>query len=209
MINRSMAPRQNLPLVLDFGDGRQVPAMTRSLDAAGLTFYIDGDAPVPAPGQEIAFEARIGGAGARGTARVVAVEHVNDGVGREMVAICEVSELAGEAAQAIARVGFRERVVEFAARNPDGEKILKASGRAGAGRPTRPDTTPLRPREAHWVPPALPRSEIREAEAAKAKEHDGGMREVGSETPRPPGRKRPTRPGRHHWEVENRFKRGT
>jgi hypothetical protein len=204
-----MAPRQNLPLVLDLGDGRPVKAMTRLLDSVSLTFYVDSEMPVPSPGQTVVFEARIGGGGARGSARVVSVEHVDDGLGREMIAICEVSELTGEAAQQIARVGFRERVVEFAARNPEGEKILEASGRVEGGRRSRPNTTPLRPREAHWVPPALPRSEIREAEAAKAAEHDGGMREAGSKAPRPPGRKRPTRPGRHHWEVENRFKRGT
>ena len=106
--------------------------------------------PVPSPGDEIAFEARIGGGGARGRARVLRVDHVDDGVGREMVALCDVLELHGAAERVIARAGFRERVVEFATKHRDGDRILEAAG-GGLTRRMRPDTSPIRPREAHWV----------------------------------------------------------
>ena len=92
-----MAPRQNLPIVLDYGDGRALRAVTRTLDRSGLSFYIDSEMPVPSPGHEIGFEARIGGGGARGRARVLRVDHVDDGVGRELVALCDVLELHGMA----------------------------------------------------------------------------------------------------------------
>ena len=95
--------------------------------------------PVPSPGHEIAFEARIGGGGARGRAQVLRVDHVDDGVGREMVVICDVLELHGAAERVIARAGFRERVVEFATKHRDGEKILEAAG-GGLTRRMRPDT---------------------------------------------------------------------
>ncbi len=125
-------------------------AVTRTLDRSGLSFYIDSEMPVPSPGHEIAFEARIGGGGARGRARVLRVDHVDDGVGREMVALCDVLELHGAAERVIARAGFRERVVEFATKHRDGDRILEAAG-GGLTRRMRPDTSPIRPREAHWV----------------------------------------------------------
>lgn len=201
-----MAPRQNLPIVLDYGDGRPWRAVTRTLDAKSLSFYIDTEMPVPAPGHEIAFEARIGGGGARGKLQVLRVDHVDDGLGREMVAICEVAELLGAAERVIARAGFRERVVEFATKHRDGERILEAAG-GGLTRRLRPDTSPIRPREAHWVPEPVARVETPEPTPSPASDPP---REPlgGSSKPKPPGRTRPTRPGRHHWEVENRFKRG-
>jgi hypothetical protein len=203
-----MAPRQNLPIILDYGDGRPLRAVTRTLDRSGLSFYIDTEMPVPGLGHEISFEARIGGGGARGRARVVHVDHVDDGVGREMVALCEVLELHGAAERVIARAGFRERVVEFAAKHRDGDKILEAAG-GGLTRRLRPDTTPLRPREAHWIPePHQPKTET----PPPAPEHGPAPEGVPHQRlskPKPPGRTRPTRPGRHHWEVDNRFKRGS
>ena len=44
-----MAPRQNLPIVLDYGDGRAVRSVTRTLDRSGLSFYIDTEMAVPSP----------------------------------------------------------------------------------------------------------------------------------------------------------------
>ena len=203
-----MAPRQNLPIVLDFGDGRALRAVTRTLDRSGLSFYIDSEMPVPSPGHEITFEARIGGGGARGRARVLSVEAVDDGVGREMVALCDVLELHGAAERVIARAGFRERVVEFATKHRDGDRILEAAG-GGLTRRMRPDTTPLRPREAHWVPePQLPAAEP-VAPAGTSGPVSDGLPQQRSSKPKPPGRTRPTRPSRHHWEVDNRFKRGS
>src|SRR3954451_1577954 len=135
-----MAPRQNLPLVLDYGDGRPIRAVTRTLDRSGVSYYVDADMPVMAIGAEITFEARIGGGAARGRAVVLKVEHLDDGVGREMVVVCDVLELHGGAEPAIQRAGFRERVVEFAAKHPDVEKILEAAGggqQGGRGHATR------------------------------------------------------------------------
>ncbi len=94
--------------------GAPVRAVTRTLDRSGVSFYVDAEMPVPALGTEIAFEARIGGGAARGRAVVLKVEHMDDGVGREMVVVCDVLELHGAAERAIQRAGFRERVVEFA-----------------------------------------------------------------------------------------------
>lgn len=202
-----MAPRQNLPIVLDYGDGRALRAVTRTLDRSGLSFYIDSEMPVPSPGHEIGFEARIGGGGARGRARVLRVDHVDDGVGRELVALCDVLELHGAAERVIARAGFRERVVEFATKHRDGDRILEAAG-GGLTRRMRPDTTPLRPREAHWIPePQQPKAESPPpTDSDPAPE---GIPHRGSSKPKPPGRTRPTRPSRHHWEVDNRYKRGS
>jgi hypothetical protein len=199
-----MAPRQNLPLVLDYGDGRPVRAVTRTLDRSGVSYYVDAEMPVPAPGAEITFEARIGGGAARGRAVVLTVEHMDDGVGREMVVVCDVLELHGAAERAIQRAGFRERVVEFAAKHPDGEKILEAAG-GGMHRRMRPDTTPIRPREAHWVAePYVPKPAAEPDTAAVPRSEREPL--GGSSAPKPKsGRKRP-RPSRHHWEVENRFK---
>ena len=45
-----MAPRQNLPLVLDYGDGRPIRAVTRTLDRSGVSYYVDAEMPVRAPG---------------------------------------------------------------------------------------------------------------------------------------------------------------
>ena len=134
-----MAPRQNLPIVLDYGDGARLRAVTRTLDRSGLSFYIDARCRCRARVTRSRFEARIGGGGARGRARVLRVDHVDDGVGREMVAICDVLELHGAAERVIARAGFRERVVEFATKHRDGEKILEAAG-GGLTRRMRPDT---------------------------------------------------------------------
>ena len=203
-----MAPRQNLPIVLDYGDGRALRAVTRTLDRSGLSFYIDSEMPVPSPGHEIGFEARIGGGGARGRARVLRVDHVDDGVGREMVALCDVLELHGAAERVIARAGFRERVVEFATKHRDGDRILEAAG-GGLTRRMRPDTSPIRPREAHWVQEPQRVDPPQPAPApGSAPANEGGLPHQGTSKPKPPGRTRPTRPGRHHWEVDNRFKRG-
>lgn len=204
-----MAPRQNLPIVVDYGDARPWRAVTRTLDRSGLSFYLDSEMPVPSPGHEIVFEARIGGGGARGRAQVLRVDHVDDGVGREMVVICDVLELHGAAERVIARAGFRERVVEFATKHRDGEKILEAAG-GGLTRRMRPDTSPIRPREAHWIhEPTPPRVEpAPPAPAADGPPH-AGIPHEGTKKPKPPGRTRPTRPSRHHWEVDNRFKRGS
>ncbi len=202
-----MAPRQNLPIVLDYGDGRALRAVTRTLDRSGLSFYIDSEMPVPSPGHEIGFEARIGGGGARGRARVLRVDHVDDGVGREMVALCDVLELHGAAERVIARAGFRERVVEFATKHRDGDRILEAAG-GGLTRRMRPDTSPIRPREAHWVQEPQPQRTDPPQPAPDAGPSHEGLPHQGTPKPKPPGRTRPTRPGRHHWEVDNRFKRG-
>ena len=202
-----MAPRQTLPIVLDYGDGRALRAVTRTLDRSGLSFYIDSEMPVPSPGHEIGFEARIGGGGARGRARVLRVDHVDDGVGRELVALCDVLELHGMAERVIARAGVRERVVEVATKHRDGDRILEAAG-GGLTRRIRPDTTPLRPRAAHWIPePRQPK-----AEGPPPTDSDPtaeGIPLRGSSNPISPGRTRPTRPSRHHWEVDNRYKRGS
>jgi hypothetical protein len=201
-----MAPRQNLPLVLDYGDGRPIRAVTRTLDRSGVSYYVDAEMPVPPLGAEIAFEARIGGGAARGRAVVLKVEHMDDGIGREMVVVCDVLELHGAAERAIQRAGFRERVVEFAAKHPDGEKILEAAG-DGMHRRMRPNTRPIRPREAHWVPEPYVPKPAAEPEAPSAGPHSEREPLGGSSAPKSPksGRKRP-RPSRHHWEVENRFK---
>jgi hypothetical protein len=200
-----MAPRQNLPIVLDYGDGRPVRSVTRTLDRSSVSFYIDEEMAVPAPGTVVSFEARIGGGAARGRAVVVKAEHMDDGMGREMVVVCDVVELHGAAERVIQRVTFRERVVEFATKHRDGEKILEAAG-GGLTRRMRPDTTPVRPREAHWVPdPYVPKPEP--ADPATKDDRDGFHGGHGAGKPKAKdGRKRP-RPSRHHWEVENRFKR--
>jgi len=201
-----MAPRHNLPIVLDYGDGRPVPSVTRTLDRSGVSFYIDQEMPVPPPGTELGLVARIGGGAARGRAVVVKAEHMDDGIGREMVVVCEVLELHGAAERVIQRVTFRERVVEFATKHKDGEKILEAAG-GGLTRRMRPDTRPVRPREAHWVPePYVPKPDPAAPEGRT--EPDGFHGGHGAGKPKAKdGRKRP-RPSRHHWEVENRFKRG-
>ena len=201
-----MAPRQNLPIVLDYGDGRAVRSVTRTLDRSGLSFYIDAEMAVPTPGTEVSFEARIGGGAARGRAVVVKAEHMDDGIGREMVVVCTVVELHGAAERAIQRVTFRERVVEFATKHRDGEKILEAAG-GGLTRRMRPDTTPVRPREAHWVPePYVPKPEP--AAPAERDDADGFHGGHGAGKPKAQGGRKRPRPSRHHWEVENRFKRG-
>ena len=102
---------------------------------------------------------------------------------------------------------FRERVVEFATKHRDGEKILEAAG-GGLTRRMRPDTTPVRPREAHWVPEPQQRRIDPPQPAPDAGPSHEGLPHQGTPKPKPPGRTRPTRPGRHHWEVDNRFKRG-
>ena len=48
-----MAPRQNLPIVLDYGDGRPIRSVTRTLDRSQVSFYIDREMSVPAPGTEM------------------------------------------------------------------------------------------------------------------------------------------------------------
>src|SRR4029077_786482 len=178
----------------------------RTLDRAGVSFYIDAEMAVPEPGTEVSFEARIGGGAARGRAVVVRAEHMDDGIGREMVVVCTVVELHGAAERAIQRVTFRERVVEFATKHRDGEKILEAAG-GGLTRRMRPDTTPVRPREAHWVPePYVPKPEP--AAPAERQDADGFHGGHGAGKPKAQGGRKRPRPTRHHWEVENRFKRG-
>jgi len=199
-----MAPRQNLPIVLDYGDGRPIRSVTRTLDRSQVSFYIDREMSVPAPGTEVSFEARIGGGAARGRAQVVRAEHMDDGLGREMVVHCEVIELHGAAERVIQRVTFRERVVEFATKHRDGEKILEAAG-GGLTRRMRPDTTPVRRREAHWVPePYVPKPEPAQSATPDSDGFHGGH---GAGKPKAQGGRKRPRPSRHHWEVENRFKR--
>ena len=117
-----MAPRQNLPIVLDFGDGRALRAVTRTLDRSGLSFYIDARCPFRARGTRSPSRRASAAAALAAGRSVLRVDHVDDGVGREMVAICDVLELHGAAERVIARAGFRERVVEFATKHRDGEK---------------------------------------------------------------------------------------
>jgi hypothetical protein len=137
---------------------------------------------------------------------VVKAEHMDDGIGREMVVVCTVVELHGAAERAIQRVTFRERVVEFATKHRDGEKILEAAG-GGLTRRMRPDTTPVRPREAHWVPePYVPKPEP--AAPPERDAADGFHGGHGAGKPKAQGGRKRPRPSRHHWEVENRFKRG-
>jgi hypothetical protein len=201
-----MAPRHNLPIVLDYGDGRPVRSVTRTLDRSRISYYVDAEMPVPTPGTRVGFEARIGGGAARGRAVVVHAEHIDDGLGREMVVLCEVTELLDAAERVLQRVTFRDRVVDFATKHRDGEKILEAAG-GGLTRRMRPDTTPVRPREAQWVPePYAPRPEPAAPPAPAAGEGMHGGQGAGK--PKAQGARKRPRPSRHHWEVENRFKRG-
>lgn len=193
-----MSEPQQLPVILDFGGRRRLESLTRTLGPDRLSFYLADDAEVPAIGAEARFEARIAGASATGRARVEGVSHVDDGNRREMVVEMSVLELHGPAAEAIARATFRERVEQFATKHREGARILEAAGGA-TPRPRRPDTTPLRPREAHWVAGAsVPKSEQTPPPAEHHGMHDGA--------PKEPGRVRPTRAKRHHWENADRFR---
>ena len=155
-----MAPRQNLPIVLDYGDGRPGRSVTRTLDRSGVSFYLDAEMPVP----HARHRDELRGAhrrrrrprsrrGREGRARGRR-DRPRDGrdLHRRRAARCGRTRDPARA--------FRERVVEFATKHRDGEKILEAAG-GGLTRRMRPDTTPVRPREAHWVPEPYVRSPSR------------------------------------------------
>ena len=114
-----MAPRQNLP---DRARLRRRPPGARGDPDAGpvrrVVLHRRARWRCRSPAPRSSFEARIGGGAARGRAVVLKVEHMDDGVGREMVVVCDVLELHGAAERAIQRAGFRERVVEFADEAP-------------------------------------------------------------------------------------------
>jgi hypothetical protein len=194
-----MTPRQVLPVTMMFGRCA-LRSSTRALDNTRMVVALPDDQPFPQVGDEVSFEVRIAGAPAQGRGHVTEIAHIQEAGRREMVAFVDVTELVGAASEAIARAGFRERVVEYAQMHPDAGRILGASGNDQLRR-MAPDTTPLVPREARWMDGTepLPRSEQRERDRQSGEYH--GMREGTPET----GRTRP-RARRHHWENEDRFR---
>jgi hypothetical protein len=98
-----------------------------------------------------------------------------------------VTSLDEASTRYLRRSAFRDRVLRYAEKNPDGRRILASADIVGPTAPTAPDTSPVREREGRWVDseaPPVPRSERPRGEV---------------------GRKRP-RPTRHTWDLEDRFR---
>jgi hypothetical protein len=191
-----MALYQTVPVFVDIDGQARVQTVTRTVDRNEISIVVSDEMPMPAVGSEIGFDVRIAGAPATGRGRVTGLVHVEDHGLIMLVAQVAILELAGRGAATIARASFRERISEYAVSHPDARRILERAG-GETVRPTAPDTTPLNPREGHLtVGSPIPRSEQRPDNAPH------GMQ---AGDPKPGARKRP-RAGRHHWELEDRWR---
>jgi hypothetical protein len=161
-----------------------------------LTVELGPEDVIPPAGTRARFRVDVAGSPVAGDARVRGAQTVETAEGRAMLLDLEVTSLDPGATQYLRRTAFRDSVLRYAERNPDGHRILASADGRGPHAPTAPDTRPVREREGRWVDEVelLPRSERPLRPAASG----GAAR---------PSRKRP-KPGRHTWELEDRFRGG-
>ena len=182
------SPRQRVPVTLELSGGQAgLRAISHHVGPDRVDLELGPDDVVPAAGTVARFAAHVAGSEVRGSAVVHGARSVETPDGRVMVLELRVTSLDAAATRYLRRSAFRDRVLQYAERNPDGRRILASADIVGPAAPTAPDTSPVREREGRWVehgPAPVPRSE----------------RPKGEE-----GRKRP-RPTRHTWDLEDRFR---
>jgi hypothetical protein len=183
-------------VILDLAGGLgTLRTLTSLVGPDRLAVELGPDDVIPPAGTRARFRIDVAGSPVAGDARVRGAQILETPDGRTMLLELAVTSLDPGATQYLRRTAFRDSVLRYADRNPDGHRILASADGRGPRAPTAPDTRPVHEREGRWVdqPEPLPRSE-RPVRPAK-----GG-------TPAAP-RKRP-KPGRHSWELEDRFRGG-
>jgi hypothetical protein len=176
---------QRVPVTLELAGGHgTLRALTSQVSRDRLGIELGPDDVVPPPGTGAKFRVDIAGSPIAGDARVRGVRAVETPDGRVMMLDLEVTALDSGSSAYLRRSAFRDSVLRYAERHPDGRRILSTADGVGPPAPTSPDTRPVREREGRWVEEQhlLPRSE-RPASA----------------------RKRP-KPGRHGFDLEDRFR---
>jgi hypothetical protein len=181
-------PHQRVPITVELVGGHgTLRAISNHVGPDRVDIELGPDDVVPPGGTAVRFTAHVAGSEVKGDGHVRGARTIETPDGPLMVLELAVTALDPVATEYLRRSAFRDRVLRYAEKNPDGRRILQSADLAGPVAPTAPDTSPVREREGRWVDdpnPVLPRSERPRGEQ---------------------GRKRP-RPGRHTWELEDRFR---
>jgi hypothetical protein len=180
-------PHQRVPVTLELAGGLGLRAISLHVSPERLDVELGPDDVVPPAGTSARFTAHVAGSEVQGHGVVRGAAAVETADGRVLVLQLAVTALDPAATQYLRRSAFRDRVLQYAERNPEGRRILASADTAGPAAPTAPDTSPVREREGRWIDQpeaAVPRSERPRA---------GG------------GRTRP-KAGRHTWDLEDRFR---
>ena len=177
---------QRVPITLELEGGGTLHVLSHGVSPSRLKVELGPEDVIPPAGVGAKFRALVAGSPVAGDARVRGATTVETADGRVMLLELDVTGLDATATHYLRRSAFRDRVLAYAEKHPDGRRILASADLVGPTAPTSTDTRPVREREGRWVEPAepLPRSERPSGDKA---------------------RKRP-RPQRHTWELEDRFR---
>ena len=179
-------PHQRVPITLELEGGGTLHVLSHGVSPSRLQVELGPEDVIPPAGVGAKFRALVAGSPVAGDARVRGATTVETADGRIMVLDLDVTGLDASATHYLRRSAFRDRVLAYAEKHADGRRILASADLVGPTAPTTPDTRPLREREGRSVEPSEP--VLRSDRPAGEK-----------------GRKRP-RPGRHTWELEDRFR---
>ena len=181
-------PHQRVPITLELEGGGTLHVLSHGVSPSRLQVELGPEDVIPPAGVAAKFRALVAGSPVAGDARVRRATTVETADGRIMLLELDVTGLDATATHYLRRSAFRDRVLAYAEKHPDGRRILASADLAGPNTPTTPDTRPVNEREGRWVEPSEP--------VLRSDRPAGGTKG---------GRKRP-RPGRHTWELEDRFR---
>jgi len=190
--------RQRVPFQITFADGYRLVTQSLSLSEERLVVLLDPAQGMPVVGSTGDFFARVASVPVLGTARVVSTRSIDTAQGvRELVVDLDVVHLDSHSREHLRRSVFRDRVIVEADHDPAAERVLAYADHVGDTVAVGPDTTPLDPDSARV--PTLPTVFEPDSTARWSSPDDAAHPKT--------GRKRPSRPERHHWENESRFTR--
>jgi len=179
---------QRVPITLELEGGGTLHVLSHGVSPSRLKVELGPEDVIPPAGVGAKFRALVAGSPVAGDARVRGATTVETADGRVMLLELDVTGLDATATHYLRRSAFRDRVLAYAEKHPDGRRILASADLVGPTAPTSPDTRPVNEREGRWVEPSEP--------VLRSDRPAGGTKGA---------RKRP-RPGRHTWELEDRFR---